>query len=159
MSGTATLEFTPDRTYRRALLAGACLVLGLLLLVLLPARRRYAAEEVEPGRPRGLLRGLVVVAVGLLALGVAGAAVAVVAFLLARRGVPRRWFVAAGVVLATAVAVVAPWPSGTTWDVGWRTLAAVLVSVGTGAVVGGLMAPVVRTGAPTAAPVVPPTGT
>ncbi len=159
-SGEVRIEFAPDRTYRSALALGAGAALLLLVLALVPAARRPRVSS-APRRPIGRgARTLVAVALPLLALGVAGALAGAVAVLLADRRRSRPWAAAVLVLLACAAAVAAPWPAATAWPA-WATgLTAVVISAATGAVLGVLLArPArVRSGAPSAAPVVPPAG-
>jgi hypothetical protein len=79
--------------------------------------------------------------VALLAIGPVGCTATAVGFLLVRRGTARLWVSGSGVLLATSAALAGPWPAGTAWSAGAQTAAAVVVSTGTGLVLGSLMAP------------------
>jgi arabinofuranan 3-O-arabinosyltransferase len=167
-SGTAELVFAPDTSYRRALAVGGAAALVLLALVLTPARRHPTAARRARRPVRIVLRVTIAAGTGLLALGLAGGLSAALAtVLLAGSDARRRWWVAAaGVLAATTSAVLAPWPAGTTWPSSVQTLTAVVISAASGLVVGCLFAPRgpigrarVRTGEPSAEPVVPPAGT
>jgi arabinofuranan 3-O-arabinosyltransferase len=117
-SGDVEMTFAPDRTYRAGLVAGAAAVGVLLLLALVPARRRRgpaASLRTTPSRVRALATGTggrrVVVAAAVVLVGGAWGALAVVvgALVLLRSRHRARWVglaaVAAGVLAATA-----PWP-------------------------------------------------
>jgi arabinofuranan 3-O-arabinosyltransferase len=125
--GAVHLRFTPERTFRVALLTGAALALALLLAALLtlpwPGRRRAAPAAVPAGPPPrvagrrlsvgALTTGALVAAV--LTLGPAGVLVAGWWAVLRWAGSGRRALAAAAVLAALAgatvlVAAAAPWP-------------------------------------------------
>ncbi len=139
--GTVRLEFAPDRTYRAALLAGAVAVLTLLVLMLVPPRRGTVVTAQVPTPVRSRTRLLLAAIVALLALGPLGAISAAVGCALAGRWCPRPWIAGFGALLATAAALVGPWPLGTTWGDPVRGAVAVVIAIGTGIVMGALVAP------------------
>jgi arabinofuranan 3-O-arabinosyltransferase len=122
--GEVRLAFAADRTYRWGLVVGACGVLLLLALTLLPSRRRTDADERAVPR-RGMVAALVarlpwpprvVTAAGVTVAAVVvggvwglGAA-AVVGLALARARHRARWVAVLGVLAAVAAATV-PWPA------------------------------------------------
>jgi arabinofuranan 3-O-arabinosyltransferase len=140
LGGEVSMTFAPDGLYRRALVAGAGSAAVLLLLVLVTARRRpgttAARGQERPGAREVAVLRIGAVVVGLLALGVAGAAGVLAGQVVAADGVRRRLTAALGVLLATAAAVAAPWPAGTTRGETWSTVASVLASAGLGLVLG-----------------------
>ena len=108
---------------------GRRILLALVVVALL--RRRTTPRPRGAGRrrrPAVACCRLAAVVADLLALGVAG----VVGVLLGQRTTSRprlrRAAAAAGVLVATAAAVVAPWPVGTTYSEGWRVGAALAAS-------------------------------
>ncbi|GAA0814436.1 alpha-(1-_3)-arabinofuranosyltransferase [Spirilliplanes yamanashiensis] len=103
--GTVTLDFTPDRTYRAGLAAGAAAVLVALLMAALPVRRR---RPVAAPRPIGGYAVTIALAVLAVALGGVPAAVLLIAAVLLRQVRPRLLVpvAAAGMAVATAVTVV-----------------------------------------------------
>ena len=128
----------------------AALVRVLVVLMLLPSRRRIPQllerRSAVPAGTRLLLLTVVAVA----ALGVAGTCAALAAFVLVRRRGSAARVAGAGVLVATTIAMAAPWPAGTVWADPWRAVAAVVVSVGTGVVAGSVFAAGLRNGAPSA---------
>ncbi|WP_189242769.1 alpha-(1-_3)-arabinofuranosyltransferase [Planobispora rosea] len=81
VSGTVTMNYAPDGPYRTALLAGAGLALLVVGLALWPGRGRPLRPAALPAAPRSA--ALVVPVLGFWVLGPAGAAVALLTFLLA----------------------------------------------------------------------------
>ena len=150
LSGVVEIDFAPDRPYRSALLAGVAAALLLVVLMLLPSRRRIPQllerRSAVPAGTRLLLLTVVAVA----ALGVAGTCAALADFVLVRRRGSAARVAGAGVLVATTIAMAAPWPAGTVWADPWRAVAAVVVSVGTGVVAGSVFAAGLRNGAPSA---------
>lgn len=148
LSGIVEIDFAPDRPYRSALLAGGAAALLLVALALLPSRRRFL-EPVErrSAVPAGT-RLMILTVVALATLGAAGTCAALAAFLLVRQRGSAAMVAGTGVLVATTTAVVAPWPAGTVWADPWQAAAAVMVSVGTGVVVGAVFAAGLRIGAP-----------
>jgi arabinofuranan 3-O-arabinosyltransferase len=167
VGGEVLISYRPDTLYRAVLVVGAAAagILLVLVVMVLFRRRTTAAPAAEPdgaGRPRGRLLRLAAVVAGLLALGVAG----VLGVLLGQRTTSRprlrRAAAAAGVLVATAAAVVAPWPVGTTYSEAWQVGAALAASAGLGLVLGAVCPPAVRRvsgDAPSAEPDAPPAGT
>ncbi|MET8310451.1 alpha-(1-_3)-arabinofuranosyltransferase [Micromonospora sp. NPDC005173] len=95
MSGEVVLRFTPDATYRAALLIGSILLAAVLLLAVLPARQP-AGSTPSTAAPRGrrrVTRSLPLLAVGAAALvlssGLIGGLLVAAGFMLAVPG-PRR---------------------------------------------------------------------
>jgi arabinofuranan 3-O-arabinosyltransferase len=105
-AGTVHLDFTPDRTYRAALLIGGLLVLALLAALTWGSRRhaKHRRAVPAPARSGGLLLPVAgVVAAGLLAgwAGLAVAALVAAAALALRRRRPA-WASAAAPIVAAA---------------------------------------------------------
>ena len=129
--GVVRLEFRPDTPYRAGLVAGAGLVLALVLLALLPPLRRRAPAAV-PEQTRGWW-GVAVVAVGLVVLlGGPVALITMAACLLLRHrwqaALP--WVAAGGVVAAAGIAVAGRLLGhGQDWAFGPWSQLAVLVAV------------------------------
>ena len=79
-SGTIALEFTSNTPYRIGLFGGLALLPVLMLLALLPVRRRPAADlAARPSRPRAATVGTALVIVGFGVSGVVGAVVVALA--------------------------------------------------------------------------------
>jgi arabinofuranan 3-O-arabinosyltransferase len=139
-SGTVAITYTPDTAYRALLALGLVAALVLLVLALVPGRGNWepAGSEVRL-TSRG--RTVATLIVGALSIGVVGAGAAWVALRFAAAGVRRPWIAAAGTVVATTAAVIAPWPLSTSWSGSLPVAAALVVSAGTGLVLGALIAP------------------
>lgn len=156
--GEVRLVFAPDRTYRGGLAAGAVMALGVLLLAVLPVRRRLAAGSVPlpagavpaegPAWVAGVLLVVLLAALG----GVLPVAIVLAAMLLrqlARRALPVVVFGA--LTVATVTAVIGRLQGhGQEWAYGPWVQGAMLVAVG--AVVAAVL-PV--PGVPATGPVVP----
>ncbi len=140
-SGQVHLEFAPDRLYRSDLVAGALLALVLLALASAPVRRptRWASVPLPPAGPG--IRVTVAAVAGLLALGVLGAVVAVAAARGFRGRATGPVVVALGVLVATAGAMISPWPASTSWPPAVATTAALASAAGAALVLGALLAP------------------
>ncbi|WP_051399471.1 alpha-(1-_3)-arabinofuranosyltransferase domain-containing protein [Haloechinothrix halophila] len=125
---TVTLTFEPDTRYRQALLIGGLAALGLLIVLLVPARRRSLISTV-PGGAR-----VITVALGVLLVVVGGvpAVIALLACLLAAtlwEPAPRVLAVA-GVVTAALTAVTGRLlGNGQEWAYGWLAQGAMLVAL------------------------------
>jgi arabinofuranan 3-O-arabinosyltransferase len=127
--GRVEMFFSPDRTYRGALVVGAAGVLALLGAVLVPRRRRRdwpALGTRTVPRPVGL--AVVLALAGVLA-GTAGVVAAVIglggAWLLQRRARSAGpWWVGLPVLAACAAYVFRPWSSGAGWagELAWPHL-------------------------------------
>jgi arabinofuranan 3-O-arabinosyltransferase len=154
VGGTVALTFAPDRAYRSELGAGAIAAILLVVVALLPIRRRRVVVA-SPPRSVGLpVRVLTVVVAAALSLGVVGAVAGLVVVIVGDRRLWRPWAAAVGVAIATAFAILAPWPAATTWPTWTAWVAALLASSGAGVVIGSLVARsatlrVARTGEPT----------
>ena len=159
--GEVHLYYAPDRVYRAALAVGALLAFGLVLLALVPTRRRTVWDD-RPARLVRLRTRLAIAAVvGLATFGVLGAVAAALACALPRGRTGRPMLAAVGVLVATTAAVIGPWPSGTQWPSSSANLVAVCAAVGAATVAGALLAPWrprarVRAGAPSVGPAAPP---
>jgi arabinofuranan 3-O-arabinosyltransferase len=160
--GAVSLTFSPDRQYRTALGGGAAAAAVLVVVALLPVRR----PRVMPARSRRPVPSVIRVVLLLIATGLTLGGVGVVASLVCVVVTDRRrwrpWVAAGGVMVATALAVVAPWPASTSWPTWTGWVIAVTASAGAGVVLGALVArppTTIRTGAPTPAPDAPPAGT
>ena len=129
-SGTLTLEFTSNALYRVGLFGGLALLPLLALLALWPTRRPSSDDAPLPWRPPIAVAGAVLVGVGALIAGAAGAAVltAAIGLRYLLRSSPRLLdnltvgVAAGGMTLAGAVLSVYPWRSvdgyiGDTWGV------------------------------------------
>jgi arabinofuranan 3-O-arabinosyltransferase len=160
-SGTVTLSFAPDRTYRAALLLGLALALVLVLAVVWrrPAGVPWAHMGDAPRRNvHNLARMFAIAATALLIGGPAALSGAAFGALLVRGLGRRLGIVVVATLLTTIAAVLAPWPSGTTWPSMAQIVAAVSVSFGCGMLIGGLavgLAGHVNADAPSAEPVAP----
>ncbi len=131
-AGEVRLLFTPDRAYRTALAVGALAVLAVLLMAVLPVRRRLTVGAGTPAEgPPWLIGGLLV---GLLAAlgGVLPVAIVLAAMLLrqlAARALPLVVF--GGITVATVVAVAGRLQGhGQAWAYGPWVQAAMLVAIG-----------------------------
>ena len=139
-AGRVEISYAPDRLFRGALVGGCLALLVLVALAVLPSRRQHDWTPAAPRPVRPFWRLLGTGVVGVVALGPAGAASALVASRF--RGSTTRALVAAlGVLAATAGAVVAPWPSTTSWQPSVASAVALVTSVATGAVLGSLVGP------------------
>lgn len=110
LSGTVTMHYTPDDSYRAALLIGAGLALAVVVMAAWPARRRTSWAPAGPAAPRSAV--LIVPVVGFWTDGLAGVAVVLPAFLLivwAGR-VARARYMADGGVKRIVAAIRSPWP-------------------------------------------------
>lgn len=146
--GAVTIEFAPDRVFRLLLGVGAALAVLLLLLAVVPGRAPVAVVRSRRTAIGGRTRLVAGVAVALLGSGVLGAVGAAAAAAAVRLGV-RSWVVgAAGTVVATCGALVAPWPTSSDPAFGSAALWAGLVAVGTGTVVAALLSRPERRGEP-----------
>jgi arabinofuranan 3-O-arabinosyltransferase len=126
--GTISLDFTPDTTYRFALLVGALAVLALLIASVLPVRRRgYRAAAPSNGR------GVPIVLLALTgALGGAAGLGLLVGWFLVRRWlrVPVTWWCVALATVATALAVAGRlFGYGQDWAQGGAAQAVLLAAV------------------------------
>jgi arabinofuranan 3-O-arabinosyltransferase len=140
VGGTVALTFAPDRAYRSELGAGAIAAILLVVVALLPIRRRRVVVA-SPPRSVGLpVRVLTVVVAAALSLGVVGAVAGLVVVIVGDRRLWRPWAAAVGVAIATAFAILAPWPAATTWPTWTAWVAALLASSGAGVVIGSLVA-------------------
>ena len=154
-SGQVSLVFAPDRTYRTALAVGGAAALVLVLVALFGMRGAPLATTGRARRHGRRARPWLIGGVSLVTLGLSGAAAALSTYaVVARTGRRVRWAVG-GAITAGLPAVIAPWPTGTTWPVPVLAASAVVVAVGAGIVLGALAAPV-NAGAPSSEPDVPP---
>jgi arabinofuranan 3-O-arabinosyltransferase len=130
VSGTVTLDFGPDRTYRAGLVVGALAALVLLWLAL---RRRDSGGDdgLRPATVPGWARELAAPALGFLLAGFVGLGVGVVARLVVRVVGRDRASLAALVALVAAgvLAAVTPWPSAASGSLGAPAQAVALVAV------------------------------
>ncbi len=146
--GLVTSTFGPDRTYRAGVLVGLGLLLGLVLALVLPARRWPRATDAALGSPRlpawladrvGRRRASAVLAVlaaaaagGLIAgwPGAAAAEVAALGILVLRRvlGDGAAWVAVTPVVLAALAYAIRPWGGSSGWagSLAWPGYAVVL---------------------------------
>ncbi|MFC4146839.1 alpha-(1-_3)-arabinofuranosyltransferase [Micromonospora mangrovi] len=121
VSGEVVLRFVPDRAYQVGLFLGGVLLIGVVVLAVLPERRRAAATTV--GRPARRSRGS-------LPLLLTGAAAVILS-----GGLLGVLLVAAGLVLATLGPIRLPWPRSprrarlvTRLTVAWLPAALLLVA-------------------------------
>ncbi|SNT63961.1 arabinofuranan 3-O-arabinosyltransferase [Asanoa hainanensis] len=129
--GTVTLEFTPDRSYRAGLATGAGAVLLVVLLALVPVRRRAFASGVVAARPP---TWWIVVPLGAVAVVLGGfpAVALLIAAMIGRQLWPRLLPVvaAAAALLGTGIAVVGRMQGhGQDWAYVGATQAALLAAV------------------------------
>ncbi len=136
VSGDVHLEYAPDRLFRSALVVG---LFGALLLVVLGARRPWSSSTWSIEAPRAWRSAPVswmTVVFALITVGPLGAVAALVALRAGATPRRRKGMALGGIAVATAAAMLAPWPASTTWPEVARAIAAVVVSVGSGLVVG-----------------------